>query len=204
MKRTKKLFAAVLAAALMAVTAVPAFADNNSATLTGDTKSTSFNVTGKYQAGGVSTTVYSVDITWGSMEFTYTAASQGTWDPTTHSYQNGTEGGTWSCKDSGGDTITVANHSNAGVKVTLAYTPESSYDGISGSFTGSANSNGNGNGTGTNSFADNTMTLVSAVGTQTNAAPGGTATLTLTGGSLDNNASSVKIGTVTVTLNQTT
>lgn len=184
MKKTKKLFAAVLAAALMAVTAVPAFADNNKITEVNGTAS--HDVKGTYAAGSASDTVYSVDITWGSMEFTYTAASEGDWDPATHGYKNGTESGTWSCKNSGGDTITVKNHSNAAVKVELTYASESNYSSISGSFDKA------------------TLSLATAVGTHFDSAPSGTATLTISGGSLDSSAAEgVKIGTVTVTLNTT-
>ena len=48
----------------------------------------------------------SIDITWDSLEFTYT---DGQWDPETHSYK----GGGWS--DSGGN-FTVKNNGNVGVE----------------------------------------------------------------------------------------
>lgn len=180
MKKAKKLFAAVLAAALMAVTAVPAFADSNKITEVNGTAS--HEVKGTYAEGGESATVYSVDIAWGSMEFTYTAASEGDWDPTTHGYKSGTESGTWSCDD-GENTITVKNHSNDAVTVAFEYTPGSSYSGISGSFDKA------------------TLSLATAVGTNVDNAPSGTAKLTISGGSLDSSATEgVTIGTVTVTL----
>ena len=44
-------------------------------------------VYGTYQPEGEAPTVYSVDVSWGSMEFTYTdGAVSKTWDPSTHQY----------------------------------------------------------------------------------------------------------------------
>ena len=46
----------------------------------------STDVKAAYVAGDASGTVYSVDITWGALEFTYKDKAQGKWDPSTHSY----------------------------------------------------------------------------------------------------------------------
>ena len=68
-------------------------------TSTGNTSYTpsnnSHDVYVTYQEGESSATIYSVDIVWESMEFTYTAASEGTWNPSTHTFI-GVEGASWS------------------------------------------------------------------------------------------------------------
>ena len=59
----------------------------------------SHDVTATYRAdssGGAGGTVYSVDITWGDMAFTYTAEA-GIWDPTTHKTTDA-EGGVWTVR----------------------------------------------------------------------------------------------------------
>ena len=180
MKKTKKLFAVALAAALICVMTIPAFAEAGSTTFNSQTKTTSFDVTGTYEQGGSSGTVYSVDITWGSMSFKYTDASDGTWDPSSHTYKDGSAG-QWSC-DEGANVITVKNHSNAGVTVNFAYNPESTYSGITGTFSASAS-----------------LSLENAEGTKVDNAPSGSVSLGLDG-ALDTTASNAKIGTVTVTL----
>lgn len=132
-------------------------------------------------AGGAGGTVYNVDITWGDMAFTYTAAA-GIWDPTTHK-TTGTEGGAWTVDKEGGNTITVTNHSNTDVTAAFSYAADAGFTGITGSF-------------------DNALlNLPTAVGTAVEAAPKGTASLSLDG-ALDSAATtSTKIGTITVTLN---
>lgn len=144
----------------------------------------SHDVTATYvdgSSGGAGGAVYSVDITWGDMAFTYTAEA-GIWDPTTHK-TTGAEGGVWKVDKDGGNTITVTNHSNTDVTAAFSYAADAGFTGISGSF-------------------DNALlNLPTAVGTAVEAAPKGTAALTLTG-ALDSAATtSTKIGTITVTLN---
>jgi len=70
----KKLTALFLAIMLVAAMSTTAFA----ASITTAGGSNSADVTGTYVAGSAGGTVYSVDITWGSMAFTYTGASTGT------------------------------------------------------------------------------------------------------------------------------
>lgn len=144
----------------------------------------SHDVTATYvdgSSGGAGGKVYSVDITWGDMAFTYTAEA-GIWDPTTHK-TTGAEGGVWKVDKEGGNTITVTNHSNTDVTAAFNYAPAEGFTGISGSF-------------------DNALlNLPTAVGTAVEAAPKGTASLSLDG-ALDSAATtSTKIGTITVTLN---
>ena len=146
----------------------------------------SHNVTATYVdgssggAGGAGTTVYNVDITWGDMAFTYTAAA-GIWDPTTHK-TTGAEGGAWTVDKEGGNTITVTNHSNKGVTAAFSYAADTRFAGISGSFD--------------NALLD----LPTAVGTEVANAPTGTAALTLTGALGSDTTANTTIGTITVTL----
>ena len=91
-------------------------------------------VTGTYTEGSGSTTVYKVDITWGSMDFTYTTAGEGTWDPESHTYSGG-RNGSWSSTAAGAGDITVTNHSNAAVKATLAFASAAPFSDVKGSFT---------------------------------------------------------------------
>ena len=144
----------------------------------------SHDVTATYTtdtSGGAGGTVYSVDITWGDMAFTYTAAA-GTWDPANHTY-TGAEGGVWTVDKDGGNTITVTNHSNTGVTAGFSYAADTGFEGITGTF-------------------DNArLDLRTAVGTAVDEAPNGTAALSLSGALGSTTADNTKIGTITVTLN---
>lgn len=144
----------------------------------------SHDVTATYRAdssGGAGGTVYSVDITWGDMAFTYTAEA-GIWDPTTHKTTDA-EGGVWTVNNTDGDKITVTNHSNTDVTATFSYAAASDFDGITGTFDNAS------------------LTLESAVGTAVEAAPKATASLSLNGALGSTTADNTKIGTITVTLN---
>ncbi|WP_294761141.1 hypothetical protein [uncultured Gemmiger sp.] len=131
-------------------------------------------------AGGTGGTVYSVDIDWGDMEFTYTAAA-GRWDPATHT-TTGADGGTWTVNNTDGNKITVTNHSNTAVTATINYTPASGYDSIIGS------------------FDKTSLDLATAVGTEVSNAPSDSAALTLSGALDSATAAGTTIGTITVTL----
>lgn len=143
-------------------------------------KSQPQNISGTYVPGSATSTVYYVDITWGSMEFTYTDAAKGTWNPQDHTYDNSTAAA-WSCAD-GANKITVTNHSNAPVKATLKYETATGFDAITGT------------------FDKGTLSLATAVGTAKDNAPAETALLTLSGALSKDTVAKTKIGTVTVTL----
>ena len=66
-------------------------------------------------ASGKLIEIVNVEITWGSMEFSY---SDGTWNPATHTYQNGrwTVGG-----NATASTIFVQNKGNISVNVSFRY-----------------------------------------------------------------------------------
>lgn len=146
--------------------------------------SATHDVTATYvdgSSGGAGGTVYSVDIAWGDMAFTYTAEA-GIWDPATHK-TTGAEGGVWTVDKDGGNTITVTNHSNTGVTAAFSYTAASGFEGISGS------------------FDKESLALKTAVGTEVANAPSGTAALTLDGALGSDTTANTTIGTITVTLN---
>ncbi len=173
----KKVLTIILTLALLSMTSVTAFA---ASPITANGGSDSADVKGTYVAGGTATTVYSVDITWGSMDFTYTDASQGTWNPQTHQYDDAASA-KWSCA-ADANKIEVTNHSNAAVNAQFSYASESGYSGINGT------------------FSKNTLNLDTAVGTAFSSAPSGSVTLSLTGELSSETAANTKIGTVTVTL----
>ena len=141
------------------------------------TGSYSAEVKGTYQAGSSGAVVYSVDIAWTDMSFTYTGAGEGTWDPETHQYSGSSEGA-WTASD---DSITVTNHSNAPVTATASYAADPDY------------------GSTTMTFDNNGATVATAVGTEVASAPSATITVT-PGGTLAQSANGGKIGTITVSI----
>lgn len=131
MKNLKKMAALSLVAALGMTAGSTVFAE----TITTQGGSTQpHNVTGNYVAGSSSDTVYSVDVQWGAMAFTYTAPSEGTWNPADHQYDGGTGTGSWTCADGAGN-ITVTNHSNQKIAATVSFTAATGFSGVTGSFT---------------------------------------------------------------------
>lgn len=173
----KKVLTIILSLALLSMASVTAFA---ASPITANGGSDSADVKGTYVAGGTATTVYSVDIAWGSMDFTYTGASQGTWNPQTHQY-DGAALAEWSCVENA-NKIEVTNHSNAAVNAQFSYVSKSGYNGINGA------------------FSKNTLNLGTAVDTEVSNAPSGSVTLSLSGALSSDTAADTKIGTVTVTL----
>lgn len=144
----------------------------------------SHDVTATYRAdssGGAGGTVYSVDITWGDMAFTYTAEA-GIWDPATHTTTSSADG-VWTVNNDGGNTIKVTNHSNTGVTAAFSYAAADGFGDISGS------------------FDHDSLTLQTAVGTAVEAAPKATTSLSLNGALGSTTTDNTKIGTITVTLN---
>ncbi len=108
----------------------PADNGNNSTT---NTVTPSFkDVVVTYQEAEEPLTIYKVDIVFGSMEFTYTEESKGTWNTSTHQYENPEES-SWSCAQ-GANVITITNHSNAAVNVSLSYDAKEAFSSVTGSF----------------------------------------------------------------------
>lgn len=78
------------------------------------------DVTAKYNDSTADPIVYSVDLTWDDMTFTYNEFGTRTWDPDTHTYTDTTSAG-W---DKTYAVVTATNHSNAQVTVKFDYTPQ--------------------------------------------------------------------------------
>lgn len=106
----KSIFRVIIAFMLCFSMSVNAFAAEPGQT---DSK----DVTADYN-GAASEPVYSVEITWGSLAFTYNAENAGTWNPDEYVYEGAT-GESWAC-EAGANRITVTNHSNAAVTATIA------------------------------------------------------------------------------------
>ena len=109
----KKTVSIILALVMILSLSTTAFA-----TTIGANGSQDIPVTGIYNTSTTTSDVYSVDIVWSSMTFTYNEKGTQTWDPTTHSYTT-TYAGTW---DKTSANVTVTNHSNVPVTVSAAYT----------------------------------------------------------------------------------
>ena len=175
----KKLALVLTLAMVFSLAPLSAYAD----TITGLGGTASCDVKATYVAGssgGAGTKVYSVDIVWGDMAFTYTEEA-GVWNPATHE-TTGAGGGVWKATSPDGNKIKVTNHSNAAVTATFSYAAATGYDSISGSFDKA------------------TLNLATAVDTEVSNAPSDTAELTLTGALASTVTTSTKIGTITVTL----
>lgn len=122
----KKMITAFLALSLMAGMGTAALAEGGSGTVK-ENGSQPIDVTAKYTGGTATDTVYSVDIVWEDMTFTYHESGTRTWNPSDHTYTDNTSAG-WDKTTAG---VTVTNHSNAEVAVALEYVPVEG-NGISG------------------------------------------------------------------------
>lgn len=125
----KKILCAIMSVAIMATASMTAFAANIDAA----DGSASADVKAKYN----STTpvdVYSVDVTWGAMEFDYTADGQ-KWDTASHKWiADEAAPAAWEVKDSS-NTITLANNSSKAVNASFAFATNADYTDVNGSFT---------------------------------------------------------------------
>lgn len=158
-------------------------------TITGGQSQT---VTGNYQAAAEAGTVYSVEIQWGSLEFTYEVPAQ-VWDTETHTYKSPDDATPqWVCKTDEDETtvdaneVRVVNRSNAGIDVTV--TTDMGESGITATVSDE--------GKFTLASADATITAENATGQETK----GSVTITLEGELSKEHTAGGTIGTVTVTL----
>lgn len=113
------LLGAAMAATLSATVSFPTLAAEPTPITSPQTSlgegSYSINVNGTYVPRAGETV--SVDVTWGEMNFTYSEASSGVWNPADHNYLNPVTGG-WSKNK---PEITVTNHSDVGVVAELSF-----------------------------------------------------------------------------------
>ena len=115
----KKTISLILALVLVMSLGIVAFATDT----TNGTGEYSTNVTGSYVPGTTSAdTLFSVEIQWEAMEFTYHAELAGEWDAENHKYLPNTPA-YWEGKGK----ITVTNHSNAKISATPQYTAAQGY-----------------------------------------------------------------------------
>lgn len=146
----------------------------------GESGTQNIDVQAKYVDASTNVTVYSVDITWGAMEFTYTESGSNIWNPGTHAYDL-TSDTIWT---SNGNTITVTNHSNAEVTAAFAYTPATGFEELTGT------------------FSINELVLATAENTTVDAAPGASTQMEISGALDKDLTTPSKIGTITVTFTE--
>jgi len=181
----KKLFCIILAITLVCAMSVTAFAAGGDDTITVVPGSKDIDVNAKYVDGSATPDVFSVDIEWGALEFTYSSAGTRVWDPATHTYTDNTTAG-WA---ESGNTVKVTNHSNKGVAANFTFTKLGS---ITESITGSFEYNKVG--------TANIRYLLAGTEDSPSTADSVTATLTLSGVLASSRAAFEKVGTITVTL----
>jgi len=172
MKKVISLILALVMIMSLSVTAFAAEGVTNGGTDTSDVKGT--------YSSTATVTVYSVDIAWEGLSFTYNGAFEGTWNPESHEYENATAAG-WAA---GNGTITVTNHSNTEITATPSYTAKDGYESAGMNFSTAALKV---------ATADNGVD--GAAGT----AVTGTITVTPTG-SLPEGTENATIGTITITI----
>lgn len=171
----KKLSIISLSILLALSLSVTAWAVADSTTLTGTSPSTTIPVTGTCKAASSGETVYSVDISWGSMEFFYQTDIE-TWNPNTHTYDKTNSGWTF---ENGANQIIIKNHSNIYLNCSFAY--QKTIDSVS------------------CEFSEPTLFIDSAEHTTPSNPPTGIETVTLSG-SLENGTHNATVGTITVTI----
>lgn len=124
----KKLAAAALTITMALSMSTPAYATEINGVTNG---SQDIKVT--YETGTMTTdTVYSVDVEWGSLEYTYHPAATETWNPNTLKYEISTGKPYWDCEKDA-NKIKVVNNSNTEITAKLTYVAGNN-SGVSGSF----------------------------------------------------------------------
>ena len=179
MKRFFTMLAAVLA--LVICMTFTAFAETNTITIDEENGTTDITVSGTFESGFVAEEIISVDLSWGSMSFTYHDTDEGEWDEEHHVYE-GANAAYWDCEDDA-NKIAITNHSNTAVEAQLSFTKVEGSN-IVGLFTetsGEAN--------------DGVVGLATAVETAVADAPKADVYFEIQSGSL---ASSGTLGTITI------
>lgn len=121
--RLKSVISVCAAASMLLATATVAFAADS----LGQNGSDSAEVKATYLAGESAGAIYSVDISWKGMDFTYTSAGT-KWNPETHEYDPNSVAA-WTTGE-----ITITNHSNVDIMATPEYTAEENFQNISMNF----------------------------------------------------------------------
>lgn len=172
MKKIISLILALVMVMSLSVTAFAAEGVTNGGTDTADVKGT--------YSSTATVTVYSVDIAWEGLNFTYNGAFEGTWNPKTHEYENATVAG-WAA---GNGTITVTNHSNTEITATPSYNAKDGFESTGMNF---------------NNAVLKVATADNGVDGAAGSAVTGTITVTPTG-SLPEGTEDATIGTITITI----
>lgn len=187
----KKLFSAGLAAMLVLSVPGATMAESGQTIIQTKDGTAEHDVYATYKPIEEAPTVYAVEITWGSMEFTYTAPTlTKTWNPQTHKYEENAGGtGTWT-NEKDQNKVTLTNRSNAALTANITAITEN--DG-SNDYTGITAKVGNA-----------TLNLADASIGATTETPGTTSiafsTITLDGALTNKDANKTPIGNITVTI----
>ena len=117
----KKIISAVLVSALLAGGSTVAYAAEETMSAPGESQE--IDVRAKYNNTATVPDVYSVDIVWDDMVFTYLEEGTLNWNAEEHIYEDNTTEG-WDKTSAG---VKVTNHSNVPVNVLFSYSPMESY-----------------------------------------------------------------------------
>lgn len=115
----KKIFALVLAVAMLCAMSISVSA----ATVNNVDGDLNKDLSVKYAAGSGTVDAYAATITWGTMEFTYTAASQ-EWDPETMTWKE-TAKASWTT-----DGVIIENRSSKAIEASFAFTASDPSKGV--------------------------------------------------------------------------
>ena len=122
----KRITAFGLSAAILLSMSSVAFAEETT-TGTGEQE---IDVEARYEGNTTSSPVYSVDVSWGAMEFTYAENGTLTWNPSDHTYVEDTTAA-WSAQ---GNEVSVTNHSNTEITASFTFEHTDGYDTLNGTF----------------------------------------------------------------------
>lgn len=167
---------------LVNATVVLADTGTSSKKISGKNEKVVIDVEGEYTSQ--SETIYSVEISWGNMEFQYEL--NGSYNPSTHDY-NSTSSDIWNI-GAKGNIITVKNHSNIDISATLNYSK--TLNTVTGTFKDST----------AGGKVKNTLKAKTAIGTQRANPPSDSAYLQLNGNPGENykNSNGIVLGEITV------